>query len=276
MLSAEATIGQTADQPVVPGLPERDRCLVTVILDSFSDGGTFFPDHRIHHDRAIARGIEFAAEGSDIVDVGSESTRPGARRVPAEKELHLVIPVVRALAPAGLTVSVDAVRARVAATAVEAGAATVKMPAAGWPIQSWPSSSRRPACRTASGTGARPAAFAEAGVDPTRVVLGPGVGFATTAEHNWALLAELDALHALGHSILVGTSRNSFLGHTVAADGDIPPVAERDAATTAVSAMAAARIARPWRVARAAHQPATLGVPQTEWARYAEAGRRWP
>jgi len=200
----------------------------------FPTAAPSFPDHRIHHDRAIARGIESAAEGADIADVRMH-WRAHSSHMRHHAQYESVVTDV--------AIELDA----------------------------------------------RLAALAEAGVEPTRVVLGPGLGFAKTA-----LLAELDALHALGHPILVGASRNSFLGHTIATDGDIPPVEERDAATTAVSAMAAAegalcvrvhdvrsamdavRIARRWRAARAAHQPTTPGVPQTERARYAEAGRRWP
>ncbi|MQA61488.1 MAG: dihydropteroate synthase [Actinophytocola sp.] len=318
-MRAEATLAAPADRPVVRGLPQRDRCQVMGILnvtpDSFSDGGAFFPGHRIDHGRAIAKGIQLAAEGADIVDVGGESTRPGARRVSAEEELHRVIPVVRALARTGLTVSVDTMRVRVAAAAVDAGAAIVNDVSGGlagpamagivaeaqvpYVLMHWRAHSshmrdharyENVATEVATELRGRLAALAEAGIDPSRVVLDPGLGFAKTAEHNWALLAELDALHALGRPILIGASRKSFLGQAIAACGDAPPPAARDAATAAVSAIAAAgafcvrvhnvpstvdaeRVARCWRAAR---RPRPPGVSQADRAHYPEAGPRWP
>lgn len=319
-MTAEATLAAPADRPVIRGLQRRDRCQVMGILnvtpDSFSDGGAFFPGHRIDHGQAIAKGVELAAEGADIIDVGGESTRPGAHRVSAEEELHRVIPVVRALARTGLTVSIDTMRARVAAAAVDAGAAIVNDVSGGladpamartvaeaqvpYVLMHWRAHSshmrdharhEKVVTEVATELRGRLAALAEAGIDPSRVVLDPGLGFAKTAEHNWALLAALDALHALGRPILVGASRKSFLGQAIAAGGDAPPPAARDAATAAVSAIAAAagafcvrvhdvrstvdavRVARCWRAAR---RPRPPGVPQAGRAHYPKAGPRWP
>src|SRR5258708_16908590 len=109
---------------VVPGLPAPGRCLVMGVVnvtpDSFSDGGSYFDP-----EKAIAHGHELVAEGADLVDVGGESTRPGAQRVSSDEELRRVIPVIRALTSAGVAVSVDTMRAEVAAAAIAAGAGLV-------------------------------------------------------------------------------------------------------------------------------------------------------
>lgn len=318
-MNAETTLAASVDRPVVRGLPELDRCQVMGILnvtpDSFSDGGASFSGDRLDHGRAVAKGIALAAEGADIVDVGGESTRPGARRVSAEEELRRVIPVIRALARAGLTVSVDTMRARVAAAAVDAGAAIVNDVSGGladpamagivadaqvpYVLMHWRAHSRHMGdharyenvvSEVVSELRSRLAVLAEEGIDPSRVVLDPGLGFAKTAEHSWALLAELDALRALGRPVLVGASRKSFLEEVVAAGEDAASPTARDAATTAVSAIAAAagafcvrvhdvrstadavRVARCWQAARRPHPP---GVSQAGGAHQPEAGPRW-
>jgi dihydropteroate synthase len=234
--------------------------ILNVTPDSFSDGGRY-----LHPDDAVARGRELAAAGADLVDVGGESTRPGATRIPVAEELHRVLPVVERLVDAGVVVSVDTMRAEVAARAVAAGAAVVNdvsggladpqmLPAlAGLAVpyvaMHWRGPSTvmddlahyddvvRDVRRELAG---RLEALVAAGVDPARVVLDPGLGFAKRPEHNWALLAHLEELAALGRPLLVGASRKRFLGAVLAHGDDLPPPQAREAATVAVSALAAA------------------------------------
>jgi dihydropteroate synthase len=250
------------------GLPAhltgQSRALVMAVLnvtpDSFSDGGRFTdPEVAVAHARAQV------AAGADIVDVGGESTRPGAARIPVQEELDRVLPVVTRLAAEGIVVSIDTTRAVVAQAAVARGAALVNDVSGGladpamahwlageqvpYVAMHWrgPSASMDALASyddvvadVAHELRARLDALAAAGVDPGRVVLDPGLGFAKTAAHNWALLAALPALHALGRPLLVGASRKRFLGELLAEDGQPRPVDERDAATDAVSALAAA------------------------------------
>lgn len=253
----------------VRGLPEHlaatRRCLVMGVVnvtpDSFSDGGAY-----LDADAAVAHGLALTAEGADLVDVGGESTRPGAQRVSAEEERRRVLPVVRALTAAGAVVSIDTMRAEVAAEALSLGAVMVNdvsggladpemaktVAAAGVPFVAmhWRGHSADMAARAVYGDvvadvvaelRGRLDALATEGVDPDQVVLDPGLGFAKTAEHNWALLAHLDALSALGRPVLVGASRKGFLGHLLADQAGEPrPLADRDHATAAVTALAAA------------------------------------
>ncbi|MET8556095.1 dihydropteroate synthase [Streptomyces sp. NPDC004959] len=250
----------------VEGLPEWDRCavmgVVNVTPDSFSDGGRWFDA-----EAAVKHGLELVAQGADLVDVGGESTRPGATRVDEEEELRRVVPVVRALAAEGVTLSVDTMRARVAEAALNAGAhlvndvsggladaAMVPMVAAtGAPfvVMHWRGFSQDMNARAVyadvvgevvSELEQRMAAVVGAGVAPERVLLDPGLGFAKAAEHDLVLLAHLDRLHALGRPLLVAASRKRFLGRVLAGDTSAPPppARERDAATAAVSALSAA------------------------------------
>ncbi|MEU8349811.1 MULTISPECIES: dihydropteroate synthase [unclassified Streptomyces] len=249
---------------VVAGLPQWDRCavmgVVNVTPDSFSDGGLWFDTGA-----AVKHGLELAAEGADLVDVGGESTRPGAPRVDEAEELRRVVPVVRGLASEGVVVSVDTMRASVAEQAVAAGAALVNdvsggladpamVPAvadAGVPfvVMHWRGFSEDMNSRAvyADVVGEvvgelrqRMDAVVAGGVAPERIVIDPGLGFAKGAEHDLALLARLDALRALGRPLLVAASRKRFLGRVLAgADGSPPPARERDAATAAVSAISA-------------------------------------
>lgn len=255
--------------PPIHGLPASlaapGRCLVMGVVnvtpDSFSDGGSF-----LEPDAAIRHGLSLLAAGADLVDVGGESTRPGAARVPAEDERRRVLPVVRALAAAGAVVSVDTMRAAVAAEALAAGAALVNdvsggladpalpalMAEAGVPyvVMHWRGHSADMAARASyadvvgdvrAELAARLDGVLAAGVAAEQVVLDPGLGFAKTPAHSWALLAHLDALHELGRPLLVGASRKGFLGRALAGpDGAPRPPAGRDAATVAVSALAAA------------------------------------
>ncbi len=249
---------------VVPGLPVRDRCLVMGVVnvtpDSFSDGGDFFDP-----DAAVARGLELAAAGADLVDVGGESTRPGAGRVEPAEELRRVVPVVARLAAAGVQVAVDTTRSAVAADALAAGAVLVNDVSGGladpemvpmvaaarvpYVVMHWRGPSSDMADRAVYGDvvtdvchelGERFAAVVAAGVEPERVILDPGLGFAKNAEHNWALLARLTELHALGRPLLVAASRKAFLGRLLAGPDGPRPVAARDDASAAISALAAA------------------------------------
>ncbi|MFI8007723.1 dihydropteroate synthase [Streptomyces sp. NPDC086010] len=248
----------------VRGLPEWDRCavmgVVNVTPDSFSDGGHWFDTTA-----AIKHGLELVAEGADLVDVGGESTRPGASRVDEAEELRRVIPVVRGLASEGVTVSVDTMRAGVAEQSVAAGAAMVNdvsggladpgmipvVADAGVPfvVMHWRGFSESMNSRAVYGDvvgevvaelRARMEAVIDGGVDPERLVIDPGLGFAKNAAQDLALVAHLDRLHDLGRPLLVAASRKRFLGHVLAGEGGTPPPArERDAATAAVSALSA-------------------------------------
>jgi len=245
------------------GLPAPGRCVVMGVLnvtpDSFSDGGRY-----ADLDDAVAHGFALRAEGADLVDVGGESTRPGADRVPAEEESRRVLAPIRALAAGGVPVSVDTTRAAVAAAAIEAGAVMVNDVSGGladpdmarvvaetgvpWVLMHWRGHSRDMQALAryddvvgdvVRELGQRVDAAVAAGVDPARLVLDPGLGFAKTAEHNWALLARLDAIRALGLPVLVATSRKSFLGRLLAApDGTPRPAGEREDATVASTALA--------------------------------------
>ncbi|WP_181138467.1 dihydropteroate synthase [Streptomyces sp. Ru73] len=250
----------------VAGLPEWDRCavmgVVNVTPDSFSDGGDWFDT-----DLAVKHGLDLVAQGADLVDVGGESTRPGAARVDEAEELRRVIPVVRELAAAGVVVSVDTMRASVAERSLEAGAHLVNDVSAGaadpsmipvvaaanapfvvmhWRGQSVDMNDRAvyddvvgevvAELRTAMDRAVA------GGIDPERIVIDPGLGFAKAAEHDLALVADLQRLHELGRPLLVAASRKRFLGRVLAGSGasaTVPPARERDAATAAVTALSA-------------------------------------
>jgi len=245
-------------------LARPGRCVVMGVLnvtpDSFSDGGCY-----ADRDAAIAHGLEMAAAGADYVDVGGESTKPGADRVDAEEECRRVLPVIGALAAAGVRVSVDTTRAEVAEAALSAGAVLVNDISGGladsgmaklvadagvpWVLMHWRGHSRdmyahavyrdvvTEVCIELS---ARVEDAVAAGVDPAQLVLDPGLGFAKKGTHNWELLARLDRLVALGLPVLVGGSRKGFLGRLLAApDGEPRPVEGREAATLALTVLAA-------------------------------------
>jgi dihydropteroate synthase len=253
-----------------PGLPVRERCLVMGVVnvtpDSFSDGGKWFGPQA-----AIAHGLELVAKGADIIDVGGESTRPGAQRISAAEELRRVRPVIAGLVAAGVPVSVDTMRAEVAEFAVSAGACLVNdvsggladpdMPrlvaqaGVGYVVMHWRGHSHQMQQRAVyrdvvrevrAELGQRVAAVIGEGVDPARIIIDPGLGFAKTAEHNWALLTSLPELGRLGPGwpdfpVLAGASRKRFLGRLLAApDGTPRPFAGCDDATVAVTALAAA------------------------------------
>ena len=234
--------------------------VLNVTPDSFSDGGRW-----ADLDAAVARGLAMARRGADLVDVGGESTRPGAERVDAAEEIRRVVPAIRELTAAGVTVSVDTTRATVAEAALEAGAAIVNDVSGGladptmakvvagagvpWVLMHWRGHSRdMQSLATYTDVVAdvrreltrQVDAALAAGVAEQDIVLDPGLGFAKTAEHNWTLLSRLDELVALGFPVLVGASRKTFLGRLLAApDGTPAPVAAREHATVATGVLAA-------------------------------------
>jgi dihydropteroate synthase len=244
---------QNANRIVVMGV-------LNVTPDSFSDGGRY-----TDVDDAVAHALEMRAQGADIVDVGGESTRPGARRVDAATETQRVLPAIQALVQQGVPVSVDTYRARVAAAALDAGATVVNDVSGGlgdpdmaavvrdagcpWILMHWRGHSATMQQLAQYGDvvrdvrdelSARVDAAVAAGVPATRLVIDPGLGFAKSAEHNWSLLAGLDELRALGLPVLVAASRKSFLGSLLAdADGKPRPVDDREDATTALTAYCA-------------------------------------
>jgi len=241
--------------------------VVNVTPDSFSDGGMWFTP-----EAGVAHGLDLLEQGADILDVGGESTRPGAVRTSGDEELRRVIPVIRELSRHGARVSVDTMRATVAAQAVEAGASIVNdvsggladadmarvVATAGVPfvVMHWRGHSDTmqsrasyddvvsDVCRSLS---ERVDDLCGRGVGRDQLILDPGFGFAKLAEHNWSLLAHLDAVQSLGLPVLVGASRKTFLGRLGVPEGGAPrPPAQRDAATAATTVIAG--LARAWAV----------------------------
>lgn len=244
--------------------PARPRIMgiVNVTPDSFSDGGL-----HASTETAVAHGLALLDHGADILDIGGESTRPGATRPPVAEELDRVVPVIRELAAAGAVVSVDTMRSEVAAAALDAGARVVNDVSGGladprmlgvvaasdaqYVAMHWRGHSDRMADLTDYPDGVvetvrrelgdRRDACEAAGIDRDRLVLDPGLGFGKLASHNWELLACLDVLDALGCPLLVGASRKSFLGALLAEDGEPRPVHGREHAHVALVALLAQR-----------------------------------
>lgn len=246
------------------GLPKPDRCVVMGVLnitpDSFSDGGRY-----ANLDAALAHARQMWAEGADLVDVGGESTRPGADRVDAVEEISRVLPAIRALAAEGVVVSVDTMRAKVAEAAIDAGAAVVNDVSGGradpamarvvaatgvpWILMHWRGHSRdmQELARYRDVVAeVRTELFAQvdialtAGVRADRIAIDPGLGFAKSAEHNWQLLDRLGELVGSGLPVLVGSSRKSFLGAVLAEPGGQPrPVWDREDGTVATTVIVA-------------------------------------
>lgn len=235
--------------------------VVNVTDDSFSDGGQFLDPRR-----AVAHGLALAAEGAAIVDVGGESTRPGASRIDPHVESARVLPVIKELAAHGVTVSIDTMHARVADAALQHGARIVNDVSGGradpdmagvvadaqvpWVLMHWRSvgaeqphrvpSYRDVVAEVRTELLAGVDAAVAAGVAPEKLVIDPGLGFAKTAQHNWALLHALPELVATGIPVLVGASRKRFLGALLAApDGAVRPPDGRETATAVISALAA-------------------------------------
>ena len=241
-----------------------DRGVVMAILnvtpDSFSDGGKF-----VSADKAIAQGLKLFYGGADIIDVGGESTRPGAESITPEEEQARILPVIEALAKAGALVSVDTMHVATAAKAIDAGAGIIN------DVSGMTFSPEMPALiaerkvpyvlmhRRGDARNVDPTAkyddvvaevvaelaelrdkFVAAGVAEDQIILDPGLGFSKNAEHNWALLRGLPEFTKLGHKVLVGASRKRFLGTLLSSAGKVAAPAERDHATLAISALAVA------------------------------------
>jgi dihydropteroate synthase len=250
----------------VPGLPQPGRTLVVGVVnvtpDSFSDGGEW-----LDPTAAIRHGFDLLAEGADIIDVGGESTRPGAIRPEVSEELRRVLPVVRELAVAGAYVSIDTMRPAVAAAAIAAGASLVNDVSGGradsemlglvadsgvpFVCMHWRGHSEDMQSRASyadvvteviAELGAQLDEAAHAGVAVDKLIIDPGFGFAKTGEHNWQLLERLEEFDVLGRPMLAGVSRKTFLGRLLAdADGTPRPPKERDDATTALTTVLALR-----------------------------------
>ncbi|HET8896032.1 MAG TPA: dihydropteroate synthase [Protaetiibacter sp.] len=230
--------------------------VLNVTPDSFSDGGMFH-----NFDDAVDHAVHMFESGANVIDVGGESTRPGAERLPADKEKARVLPVIRELVARDIPVSIDTMNAATAAAAIEAGAALVNDVSGGLADRGMP--------RLIAETGIeyvamhwrghsatmdnlavytdvvrdvrnelkhRVAELIVAGVRPERIILDPGLGFAKTAQHNWQLLGRLRELETLGHRVLIGASRKKFLGELLP---DGAPTSDRDPATATISALAA-------------------------------------
>ncbi|WP_206510104.1 dihydropteroate synthase [Rhodococcus sp. BGS-1C] len=245
----------------LPGAPVVMGVL-NVTADSFSDGGRY-----LNVEAAVGHGVELHGVGVDIVDVGGESTRPGADRIDPAVESGRVVPVISALSAAGVPTSVDTMRASVAAAAIEAGVSIVNDVSGGradpdmarvvaeagvpWILMHW----RSAAEYTHTGAVAHYDDVVEdvrrelleqvdravaAGVDPSDIVLDPGLGFAKSAQHNWTLLRALPVFVELGMPILIGASRKRFLGSLLADGETVRPPDGRETATAVVSALAIA------------------------------------
>ena len=248
-----ATALPVLDRPVVMGV-------VNVTPDSFSDGGRF-----VSTEQAIAHATLLHEQGADILDIGGESTRPGATRPLVADELDRVVPVITALAAQGAAVSVDTMRHEVAAAALDAGAVMVNDVSGGLADPRVLSVvAERGAAYVAMHWRAHSTVMQQhatyddvlvevrdelarrldeataAGIDRSRIVVDPGLGFAKTADHNWQLLQQLPELEQLGVPILVGSSRKSFLGSLLAGpDGTPREVLDREDANVALTTIAA-------------------------------------
>ncbi len=249
-----------ASHPTPAGTRVQVMGVVNVTDDSFSDGGLF-----LDRERAVEHGVELVAQGAAIVDVGGESTRPGATRVAPRVEMSRVLPVIKELVQQGITISIDTMHAGVAQAALENGAQIVNDVSGGkadpdmvrvvadagvrWVLMHWRSvGSDRP--HEVPGYGdvvgevrdelmAGVDAAVRAGVDPGKLIIDPGLGFAKNAQHNWALLNALPEFVQTGIPVLVGASRKRFLGILLAGpDGDPRPPSGRETATAVISALA--------------------------------------
>jgi dihydropteroate synthase len=217
--------------------------ILNLTPDSFADGG-----RHNSFDAGVARGLEMIAEGVDIIDIGGESTRPGADRVSAEDEQARVLPVIAELSKHGAKISIDTMRADTAEKAVQAGAAiindvsgglsdpamfaTVKKLGVPYILMHWRGESKEMNSRAIytdvvtdviSEINSQIDAALDAGINKSQIIIDPGLGFAKDAEHNWEILRNLKQFTSMGYPVLIGASRKRFLG------GDNPD--EREAAT---------------------------------------------
>lgn len=246
-------LGPTA--PVVWGV-------LNVTPDSFSDGGLFE-----NVEGAVKHARRMRLAGADVIDVGGESTRPGAQRISEDTELRRVLPVVEALHDDGFIVSIDTMRADVASQAVAAGASVVNDVSGGradadmhrvvadlgvpYVLMHWRGHSDEmdaladyydPVAQVSAELTEQVDLALNAGIDRENLILDPGLGFAKDAQNNWALMARISELNEIGFPLLVGPSRKRFIGHLLAdTDGTMRPVEERDVATAAMSALLAER-----------------------------------
>jgi len=234
--------------------------VVNVTDDSFSDGGRY-----LDAQAAVDHGLKMVADGATIVDVGGESTRPGAVRIEASVESARVAPVIKELASQGITVSIDTMHADVARAGLESGAAIINDVSGGradpamaplvaeagvpWVLMHWPAVDAADPHRVPTYRDVVAVVYDElmrsvdaavaAGVDPAKLIIDPGLGFAKTAQHNWALLAALPAFVGTGIPVLIGASRKRFLGALLAdEDGTVRPPDGRETATAVISALA--------------------------------------
>jgi dihydropteroate synthase len=272
------------------GARQPHRCLVMGVLnvtpDSFSDGGRY-----LRLDSAVAHGYAMAQAGADIIDIGGESTRPGAQRISASEELRRVIPVARELVAAGIPVSIDTMRAEVAVASVSLGVQVVNDVSGGladpamagaiaelgvpFVAMHWRAHSAVMQQHThyagdivtavGDELARRTDSLVAAGVQFERIVVDPGIGFAKDAAHNWALLSRLPELSArLQRPVLVGASRKRFLRRAAGAS-------VMDAATASVSALAALAGAKCVRVHDVASNLAAVRVAENWRAHAARA-----
>ncbi|NBU85500.1 MAG: dihydropteroate synthase [Actinobacteria bacterium] len=251
------------------GLPDHLAALsrtlvmgvVNVTPDSFSDGGKFDTETS-----AVKHGLALANDGADIVDVGGESTRPGAQRVTLEEELNRVIPVVTELVANSVVVSVDTMRAEVAKQAIAAGAYIINDVSGGqadpemfkiiaeertpYIMMHWRGHSAHMieqanyvdvVNEVKAELAMQLAKAIEAGISTDRIVLDPGLGFAKMPEQNWPLLKHISKFSELGCPLLVGASRKRFLGELLATQGQLRDVADRESATTALTTLLASQ-----------------------------------
>lgn len=243
-----------------PTMSDRRRPVIVGVLnvtpDSFSDGGKF---NKV--DAAVAHAVELRAAGADFIDVGGESTRPGAKRVDPAKEQKRVIPVLKELIDRGVPVSIDTMNSSTARKAVEAGVLVINDVSGGladpemyrtvadtgvhYIASHWrgPSASMDDQAtyvdvvtEVRDALKARVAEMLVWGISPDRIVLDPGLGFAKTSQHNWAILRALPEFETIGYPMMIGASRKRFLAPFADTDA---PTSDRDFATAIVSALAA-------------------------------------
>jgi dihydropteroate synthase len=260
--------------------------VLNVTPDSFSDGGDFLTPGS-----AIERAHQMVEQGADVIDVGGESTKPGATRVDQETEMMRVMPVIEGLVSQGLNVSIDTMNAETAKAAISAGVRYVNDVSGGladksmfdvvassdveYVLMHWRGHSATMddlahyddvASDVAAELLSRVSAAIEAGIDARRIILDPGIGFSKTPQQNWQLLAGLDTLHALGHRVLIGASRKRFLGELL---DEAEPPRSRDSVSATLGALLAERGVWGLRV----HNPQAQREALDVWQALSEGGR---